>query len=427
MTSPAPATQPSRWRVLAGAIACLMLTGTFYAFSVIAQPLATERGWALPDVMFAFGVASVMVPLSMLATGVLLDRGAAQPLVVVGGVLFGLANIGLGLAPTVLLAQLSYGVVGGFGQGVVYSAALSNTLKFFPDKRGLASGLVSSGLGVGTIISAPLIHALLVAAGVRNGLIVLGVVLALGIAASGIALIRHCPVDYRVPGLVTGQASRAPDAQRHYRATQMLATPQFWLIIATYVCGTFFGLMITSNVSAIGVTMFGLGGGVAALFVSLLALANASGRLIWGPVSDRIGSVRALMACFVLAAAALLTLSFVSGTTGFAVGVLAVGFAYGGVMAIVPPFTMANFGARHQGINFSIMFSAFALGGLVAPRLAAQIAASNAGSYSIAFQIAAVLALMGVLLAFGYRLVNARRPLQVAAGAGAHPAPRPEA
>ncbi len=73
------------------------------------------------------------------------------------------------------------------------------------------------------------------------------------------------------------------------------------------------------------------------------------------------------------------------------------------------------------------MFSAFALGGLVAPRLAAQIAASNAGSYSIAFQIAAVLALMGVLLAFGYRLVNARRPLQVAADAGAHPAPRPEA
>lgn len=422
-----PSQQPSRWRVLVGAVVCLMLTGTFYAFSVIAQPLAAERGWALPDVMFAFGLASLMVPVSMLATGVMLDRGAARALVIVGGVLYGLANIGLGLAPSVLAAQFSYGVVGGFGQGLVYSAALSNTLKFFPDRQGLASGLISSGLGLGTIISAPLIHALLVATGVRTGLVLLGVVCALGIAASGIGLIRHCPPDYHVPGPQRAADGTVAAEQRHYRARQMLATPQFWLIIATYVCGTFFGLMITSNVSAIGVTMFGLGGGVAALFVSLLALANASGRLIWGPVSDRIGSVRALMACFVLAAAALLTLSFVSGTTGFAVGVLAVGFAYGGVMAIVPPFTMANFGARHQGINFSIMFSAFALGGLVAPRLAAQIAASNVGSYSIAFQIAAVLALMGVLLALGYRLVNARRPLQVAAGAGAHPAPRPEA
>lgn len=408
--------------MLAGAIWCLVVTGTFYSFSVIAQPLAADRGWPLPDVMFAFGLASLMVPIAMLATGALLDRGAAQALVVGGGLIFGASHAGLALAPTLLLGQLSYGVVGGLGQGLVYTAALSNTLKFFPDKRGLASGLISSGIGVGTIISAPLIHAALTAVGVRAGLIGLGVVQALAIAAAGVVLIRHCPPDYQVSGHGNPAQPRVEAAgRRHYRPGQMVRTPQFWIIIGGYICGTFFGLMMTSNISAIGVDMFALPAATAALFVSLLAFANTAGRLVWGPISDRIGSVRTLMGCFMLAAAALLLLAFARGTTSFAVGVLAVGFAYGGVMAIIPPFTMANFGARHQGMNFSIMFSAFALGGLIAPRLAAQLAASDGGSYSTAFQIAAVLALMGALLGVAYRFFNARHPLQIQGPEGSHP------
>lgn len=189
----------------------------------------------------------------------------------------------------------------------------------------------------------------------------------------------------------------------------MIATPQFWIIIPMFVCGAFFGLMITSNLSGIGESQFGVTAATAALFVSLLAAFNAIGRISWGWVSDRIGIIPSLMMVFVLAAAALVLLGVGSGVAVLAIGVVALGFGFGGVMSLFPPLTMTNFGPKHQGVNYGIVFSAYALSGLVAPRWGASM--GEGGDFSTAFFIAAGIALLGLLLAFVYRAVNARRPV----------------
>lgn len=189
---------------------------------------------------------------------------------------------------------------------------------------------------------------------------------------------------------------------------RMLATPTFWVLLPTFICGAFFGLMVTSNLSVIAQGQFGVAAGTAAMFVSLLALFNAAGRVTWGWVSDRIGASAALALVFVLAIAALLLLGAGSGTAVLVIGVIVLGFGFGGVMSLFPSLTMANYGPRHQGVNYGIIFSAYALSGLVAPRWASGIAEGSGGDFSGAFFLAAGIAVLGLVLTFVYRAIDAR-------------------
>lgn len=403
---------PNRWLVLAGATIALLCGGALYSFSVFAAPFAQSRGWAIPAVMFAFGLTSMLAPLSMIGSGILIDRGHTRMLMVLGGVLFGLGHVLAGLASDLALFYLSYGIVAGLGQGIMYSAALSNTLKFFPDKRGLASGVITGGMGAGSMIAAPLGRALVDQVGVSRTFVILGVAFALVVAASGLFLVRQCPMGYAPPGWTPPVTTGGPGGMRQLDWKKMLATPQFWLIIGMFVCGAFFGLMVTSNLATIGTGMFALAPAVAALFVSLLSFANTMGRLAWGAISDRIGQVRSLIAVFVIAIAALLLLGWLRSAVVFTLGTILLGFAFGGVMSLFPPLTMRNYGPKNQGVNYGIVFSAFALSGLVAPSWAGSMAAGAKGDYSQAFFIAAGIAAVGIVLTLTYRAVERVRPVQ---------------
>lgn len=398
---------PNRSRVLTGAVLTMLMGGALYSFTVFAGPFAELRGWAMPDVMLAFGMTSMLAPLSMIGSGFLLDRGYTRQLVIVGGILFGLGHVLAGLVTTIPLFYLSYGLIAGLGQGIMYSAALSNTIKFFPDKRGFASGLITGGMGAGSVLAAPIGRSLVSSVGVSQAFVILGCVFAAVVVLAGVVFVRQCPVGYAPAGWTppTPVGGGAPVAM-NWR--EMLATRRFWVLLPTFICGAFFGLMITSNLSSVAQGQFGLQAGTAALLVSLLALANALGRITWGSVSDRIGAVSSLLLVFVLATAALLLLGAGSGTAVLVVGVVVLGFGFGGVMSLFPALTMANFGPRHQGVNYGIIFSAYALSGLVAPRWAAGIAEGSGGDFSTAFFVAAGIAVLGLVLTLVYRTVETR-------------------
>lgn len=409
LTAPAP----DRTKVLAGSAIALLMGGALYSFSVFAPPFSELRGWAVPDIMFAFGLTSMLAPVVMIASGFLVDRGYARQLMLAGGILYGLGYVGGGLTDNLTMFYLSYGIVTGVGQGIMYAVALSNTMKFYPDKRGFASGIITGGMGAGSALFAPLGRALISAFGVSQAFIILGVVFAVAVALVALFLTQPCPPGYTPPGWTPPAAAGGrPGGFRHLDWKGMISTIQFWIMMPVFICGAFFGLMITSNLSPIGQGMFGLSAGTAALYVSLLAVFNALGRIAWGTISDRIGILASLMAVFVIAAGALVLLGTARGIVVLTIGVVVLGFGFGGIMSLFPPLTMSNFGPKNQGVNYGIVFSAYALSGLVAPRWGASIAQANDGDFSQAFLIAAGIAVLGLVLTLVYRAVDRSRPVQ---------------
>jgi Major Facilitator Superfamily. len=129
----------NRWQVLIASTAILLCTGAVYAFSVFAGPLSSSKGWSMAEIMLAFTINSAISPIPMILGGFLTDKGLSKWSITIGGLLFGLGFFLTGLVTSPAMLYLTYGLIGGLGQGLAYSGCLSNTIKLFPDKKGLAS------------------------------------------------------------------------------------------------------------------------------------------------------------------------------------------------------------------------------------------------------------------------------------------------
>lgn len=396
MTGPrasAPAVPTHRGRVLVGALMLMFAGGSMYAFSVFRNALVEQKGLPLSEVMIAYSINMGLSPLPMMIGGWFVDRRHARAVAAAGGLLLGAGWILAGQAQSTWQLVLCYGLLAGSGQGLCYAAGLSNTLKFFPERKGLISGLITGVNGGATIVLAPIAAAM--AANVTQLMTVFGVVFAaLGLASA--LLIRPAPVEVVTPG-VTGFT-------QGMRPAQVLRAPVFWLIFGVFVCGAFSGVMIAGNASPIAVTMFGLAPAAAALLVSLYSAANMSGRLVFGTLSDRFGQPRTLLVVFALVAMSLGVLLIGRGhVPALVIGMIGLGLCYGGVMGIMPALVMGTFGPAHQGVNYGMAFAGYSTAALIAPGFAAGVGASHGGDYSIAFLVAIGAAAAGAGLVFVLR------------------------
>jgi OFA family oxalate/formate antiporter-like MFS transporter len=401
----------NRWAVLVGAVAILLCTGVIYSFSVFVDPFQAAYHWSRPDIMLAFTINGAVAPIPMILGGFIVDRGGARASILLGGLLFTLGFILTGYSTSLGMLYLTYGVIAGLGQGFAYSGCLSNTLKLFPDKRGMAAGLITGGMGAGTVVGAPVAERLIDAYGLRTAFVSMGLVYTV-IVILGWSFIKAAPVGYTPPGWVPPAAA---GGQVNVPWTAMMRTTTFYFIFVMLFVGAFSGLMIASQASPIGKNMFGLSAATAAGFVSLYSACNAAGRVAWGAVSDRLGYLRAIMMIYGVVALSMLVLVSLDSTVAFAAGIVGLGLCFGGVMGVFPALVMKHFGPRFQGVNYGIMFSAYSLAAYFGPKIAANISVSHGGDYTNAFWMAIILAMAGVLVT----LVFAR----VQDGRGEAPAP----
>ena len=395
--------ETNRWVVLISSMGILLCTGIVYTFSIFAGPLAELRGWAVPDIMMAFAINSAVGPIPMIFGGYFTDRGWAKWIARIGVVLFGISFAFTGQATSIFQLYLIYGIFGGFAQNFAYSACLSNTLRFFPDKKGLASGLITGGMGGAAIIAAPIANTLIERYGVSQAFWRMGVAYALvGFCFS--LFIRSAPKQIVPQKAATQEKSPAPakaiTTSKNWK--EMLATPAFYLLILMFAMGAFSGLMIASNASLIGQSMFGLSASAAAAYVSLYSLSNTSGRVFWGAISDRIGQIRAVIIIYSAIIFAFILLVSVNQVWAFAVGIVTLGLCFGGVMGVFPGLVMDNFGPANQGVNYGIVFIGFSSAAFVAPKVTASLAAANNGDFTKAFYVAIAVVLCGLSLSLGY-------------------------
>lgn len=404
-----------RWFVVVASCLINLCLGSMYAWSVFSPPMAAHLNAlngltgaeALTGASLAvvFGMANIVGPVMTLVGGYLHDRFGPNRMIFIGGLIFGGAMVLSGFATSLTTLILSYSLGIGTGTGFVYICTISNSVKLFPDKRGLIGGIITASYGLSSVIVPPVANALIGSAGVVDAFKIIGLAFIAIICGSSF-LVTRCPGDF-VPAGWTPPRNQAAGAGRggaDRNWKQMLADPVFYVMLLMLMCGGVFGLMIISQASSLSQNMVGMSVAAATSVVSVLALFNAAGRVSAGFVSDKIGRVNTLSLMLVLAVCGL-SLLYTCGKgdiASFYIGVSIVGICFGAFMGVYPGFTADQFGSKYSGFNYGIMFLGFGLSGLIGPMLMTGVYKSS-GTYQNAFLIAAALALLGIVFSFVYR------------------------
>lgn len=390
-----------RWGILA--VSCLMnlCIGSMYAWSVLALPMAEEL--QVPDLSVVFSTANAVGFITMIIGGLLNDRYGPRWVVFTGGVMFGLGMFSCGFARSVGILILSYGLMLGLGLSLVYGCTISNTVKFFPDRRGMAGGMTTAFYGISSVLFAPVANLLNEELGVRSAFKVLGIVF-LCILCMGSFFMCTCPEDF-VPAGYTGLISAKKRGESDKTPLEMLRMPVFYVMLLMLICGGTFGMMVISSAKSMGIHMTGVSAAAASLLVSVLCLFNTAGRMMAGILSDRFGRIQILTAAMLIALAGLMVLygADVSGSVLlFATGLVLAGICFGTFMGVFPGFCTDQFGIRYNTVNYGIMWTGFSFAGVIGPAVISAVYRAF-GTYRIAFVVAMLLAAIGLVCTFAYR------------------------
>ncbi len=396
----------SRWLILLAMFMINLCVGSAYAWSVFQKPLINLFQWSTSETSLAFSISLFVIPLAMIVGGRIQPLRGPKFLLFNGGIVFGSGIFAAGFSQSLLSLYLTYGVMSGFGIGFIYGTSISNAVKWFPDQRGLAAGLVAAGFALGAVINAPIANMLVIKYGVLITFQYLGIAY-LVITVIAAQFVSGPPVGY-VPAGWIPPAAGAAGAKLDKDWRDMLRDPLFYVLWLMYTIACVSGLMIIGHASPIGQEVIRLDAVTAAFAVSLMALANTGGRVAWGVSSDRIGQYPTLIVMFILSAVMMTMLNYVHSLVSFVLVISVIAACFGGFFAIFPSITADLFGAKNLSMNYGILFTSYGVAAFIGPRLAARVKEINQGDYSIAFFTAAILCVIAVGLTF-YAQRQARR------------------
>ena len=311
----------------------------------------------------------------MILGGAVNDRFGPRAVIMGGGLLIGLGLVLCGMAASPSSITLAYGGCFGLGLGLTYGACITTAIRYFPDRRGMAGGIVTAAYGMSSVLVPPVAQRLIEAVGIMNTFMVLGCVFGAVIMTGALAC-RRCPPDFVPVGMEQVRSARAASGKTW---REMLASPIFYPMIVLLLCGALSGMMIISQAASIAKTSIGMGPAAAAAAVSVIALFNMAGRMAAGMLSDRLGRLAVLMGALVLSACGLGVL-MTAGTgddASFYLGCVLVGLSFGAFMAIYPGFTADRFGTAYASVNYGIMFCGFAAAGFGGPTLMREMQAAG--------------------------------------------------
>ena len=316
----------NRWIVLIASIAINLCIGSAYAWSIFQNPIIELYGWTTSQVSMAFTINLAIVPIAMIIAGRIQDKIGPKFVSMAGGIIFGAGLILAGEVRSLLSLYATYGLLGGFGIGTVYACTVSNTMKCFPDKKGLAGGLVAAGFGMGSVIFAPIGVKIMALNGVMTTFKVFGILFSILIVAGSFFLntieVKKNPQKGEVV-LISKN-----DDEKDKTPLEMIRTFRFYLIWGMYIIGCIGGLMIIGHASPIGQEKIGLTASTAAIAISFLGIANSGGRIVWGMVSDKLGRYNTLFLMFAINAICLIILSLASTFVTFLIGICGIARNY---------------------------------------------------------------------------------------------------
>jgi MFS transporter, OFA family, oxalate/formate antiporter len=411
----------NRWVQLCGfLVAMLMIANLQYAWTLFVQPMQQANGWRLSQIQWGFTLFIIFETWVMPLEGWLMDRIGPRIFITIAGVLCGVGWTALGYVTELWQLYVFYSIAG-VGAAFVYSGSIAAALKWFPDRRGLAAGIIAAGFGSGSAVFIPLIASLISRYDYRLAFRWTGVVQGLIILL--VAQILRNPGPEFAKSQV-GRRELSPALRRNpepFTTWEMLRTPHFYVLYLMFTMMAVGGLLVTAQAGPVArewnITLTAL---TAAL--ALDRISNGASRIFWGWISDRIGRETTMAIAFILQSGCLLSVLFLGRRSGllFTVSLILVFFTWGEIFSLFPSTIGDYFGARHATSNYSFLYTAKGVASIIGGGLSALLF-ERFGSWSAAFYGSAVLALLSGFMALGLRA--AVLPKKRAAAAGMDPVP----
>jgi MFS family permease len=398
------------WSVTFSGLGINLALGILYTWSIFQAAIkkSIEQGgegafaWDISSISDPYAVCCLVFSFSMILAGKVQDQYGPRLTAMIGGVLVGAGLLLISQSNSYAIWVLGFGVLAGAGIGFGYSAATPPALKWFPGgKTGLIAGLVVAGFGLAPVYIAPLASYLLVAFGLQKAMMVFGIAFFVVVNLLATFLVNP-PAGY-VPTALNTEDGDHPKAAAKYSdmATRdVLRSSQFWKLWFLYFAGSGAGLMVIGSIAGMAKASMGESAFVA---VAIMAVGNASGRIIAGVVSDAIGRRLALVCFMSLQAINMFIAVFVVGTQGSAALMIVlsatfIGFNYGTNLALFPAYAKTWWGLTSFGTNYGFLMTAWGIGGFVLTRINSVLVA-HSGGYTYSFVFAGILLSISALLA----------------------------
>jgi MFS transporter, OFA family, oxalate/formate antiporter len=386
---------PNRWLPAAAGVLMQIAFGAVYAWSVFRIPLSHAHGWTIAEVTAAFEIAIFVVGFAAFAGGLWMKRSGPRPVALAGAVLYGLGTLLTGMAHSLTALYLTYGVIGGAGLGLGYIVPIATLVRWFPDKRGMITGLAVAGFGAGALVTAPVAESLIASVGVGRTFEVLG--LAYLVVVFACALTMQNPPEGYAPAGYNPAVSQSGRSTRDFTLRQALGTWQWYALWLTLFLNTTAGIAIISQASPMAQEISGVSAAAAAGMVGLISIANGSGRFLWAWFSDAVGRRAVFLMMFLLQSAAFLLLSQVHRFSLLSLLAFVILLCYGGGFGTMPAFATDYFGAGQIGSIYGMMLTAWGFAAVFGPSLVAEIRQAT-GHYQGAMRWLALATLVSTLV-----------------------------
>lgn len=386
-----------KWLILGAAMIIQLCLGTLYAWSVFVNPLEAMYGWTRMQTQIVFSLNVATVALAVLFAGRWQDKVGPRRVIACGGILFGGGYLLAGFLShgSFPVVAAGIGIISGIGSGLAYISVIATGIKWFPERKGLVTGLIVGGMGSGTIIIAGVASFLIGKLGILMTFSAFGVFFIISIPI--LSLVFENPPAFRMSTRMKNVTQKSREYKREIVPKQLARLPQFWLLWIMFVCGANAGLMVIGNLKPFGIYS-GLTPMVAGAAVGILAFANSVGRVSLGWLSDRIGTRKTVLFMLLAQGIMMLALTRMGGSAiTLAIASAWIGFNFGGNFSLFPSATAETFGAKNLGGNYGIMFTAYGVAGLIGPIVGGKIF-DMTGSYEYAFIFAGILCFVGALL-----------------------------
>jgi MFS family permease len=436
-----PPSTPNRWAIAWAGVLVMLALGTAYAWSNFTQPLIASFNWSNTTTTLTFELAIFFIGIGAVIGGRWQDRVGPRTVTLTGVVLWGLGNVLAAVGPhEPWWWYLTYGVIGGLGNGMAYITPVATVTKWFPDKRGLASGMVVMGFGFGAFVYGFILKAIpgfvlasnhasayadAKAAAIKAGTpfdptavamtpadvsTLLSIFLISGIAyvvVGGVCafLLTNPPAGYSVAGITAKTASH----EGSFTPAQVLRTPQFYVLWLMLFLNVVAGILIVSNAVPIirelvsyhvtDPAAIKLLTGSAIAAYAFVAIFNGLGRFFWGAISDRLGRNTAYALIYAVQVVVFFLLPNLHDVLVVSIAFAFILLCYGGGFGVMPSFNADFFGTKYLGQNYGFILTAWGVGGLVGPFIAAKVKDAT-GSFSGALLPMAVMLLVAIVLPF---------------------------
>jgi len=400
----ADGSRTNRWlQLLLGVIAMMAISSPQYVWTLFTGPLNQRLGTTLPEIQVTFSLLIVLQTFFSPFQAYLVDRFGPRLLISVGAVMAGGSWVLASLAGSLWGLYLTYGVIGGFGTGIIYVGIIGLMVRWFPDRRGLATGLAAAGYGFGAFFTSFPIDSMIKSSGYAHTLLVWGVIqAAIGVVAA--LGLRVPPEGYLPADFDPAIVQQELQSKRSYAPKEMLRNPIFYLLFLMMAMMSTSGLMVVSNVGPFAneykvaqVLVFGMA--ALPLSLTLSRVTNGLTRPFFGWVSDHLGREQTMALAFTLEAVAILVLlAVLSNPLLFVVLTGLVFFGWGEIFSLFPSTLTDTFGPKYAATNYGFLYIAQGVGSILGGPAAAVLKQAT-GGWTAVFILVACLDLLTAVLA----------------------------